>query len=185
MNEDTYENCPVRVDLFRAAFEASTPDGLVLEFGVSSGSSIQQIANLFGRPVYGFDSWEGLPEDDFPGGWPDFKKGAYRADKQNLGEGIILIDGWFKDSLPGFVKEHPEPARFVNIDCDIYSSTKDVLDHIIVKSGTVFHFDEFKNYTGWERREYKAFQEFIERTGYHYEYIAKWAEGGNVVIRLI
>ncbi len=37
--------------------------GLVLEFGVKHGNSINRIAALTGREVHGFDSFEGLPDD--------------------------------------------------------------------------------------------------------------------------
>ena len=43
---------------------AAPRSGLVLEFGVASGSSITGIAGeMPHRTVYGFDSFEGLPED--------------------------------------------------------------------------------------------------------------------------
>src|SRR5262245_38435125 len=41
-------------------------DGLVLEFGVHEGESLQFIANRVDTYVYGFDSFEGLPEDRPP-----------------------------------------------------------------------------------------------------------------------
>lgn len=163
--------------------------GDVLEFGVSSGNGTRALSGTFtASTIYGFDSWQGLPEDD-PHGWDSFTAGAYAARKdpaiEALYTNVRLIDGWFKDSLPPFIAEHPEPARFIVIDCDLYSSTRDVFDHIIVQPGTVIYFDEYKEYRGWEGREFKAFMEFIERTGYDYEYILRTADGGQCLVRIL
>ena len=36
--------------------------------------------------------------------------------------------------------------------------------------GTVVLFDEYWNYPGWRQHEFKAFREFIDRTGLTYRY---------------
>jgi len=62
----------------------------------------------------------------------------------------------------------------INIDCDIYSSTKTVLDLLakrIVK-GTVIIFDEYIGNQHWLEDEFKAFQEAVKANGWRYEYIA-------------
>ena len=180
-------NGEYREPLFVRAYELTKHlKGPVLEFGVYNGDSAMILAGLFkGDKIYGFDSWEGLPEDDFPDGYHDFHKGKFKTQKPNLSYyGVELVDGLFKDTLPTFVKEHPEPAKFINIDCDLYSSTKDVFDHVIVQSGTCIYFDEYRWIKGWEKREYAAFMEFIERTGYDYEYILKTDRGINVLVQL-
>ncbi|CNH10399.1 Uncharacterised protein [Mycobacterium tuberculosis] len=43
-------------------------------------------------------------------------------------------------------------------------------DNIV--SGTVIVFDEFYNYPGAEEHEFRAFQEFLERTGKEAVYLA-------------
>lgn len=49
------------------------PDTLWLEFGVASGRSINYISQFTKDKVYGFDSFEGLPET-----WRDcFEKGSF------------------------------------------------------------------------------------------------------------
>ena len=114
-----------------------------------------------------------MPEDD-----GHFKKGEFdlkgvKPRIENLQ--ITLIDGWFEDTLPGFVSEHKDHIRFINFDADIYSSTKTIFKYLkdrFVK-GTVMYFDEYKLYSGWETREYKAFLEFIDETGFDYEYICR------------
>ena len=42
---------------------AAQGDGAFLEFGVATGTTIKLIAAASGRPVTGFDSFQGLPED--------------------------------------------------------------------------------------------------------------------------
>ena len=50
--------------VLKKAYEAiSLQNGLILEFGVRHGTSIRQLASLTSKPIYGFDSFEGLPED--------------------------------------------------------------------------------------------------------------------------
>jgi hypothetical protein len=60
------------LDLLSAASKIANPEGLFLEFGVASGRTINHIAKTRSGPVYGFDSFEGLPEDWRSG----FSKGA-------------------------------------------------------------------------------------------------------------
>ena len=114
-----------------------------------------------------------MPEDD-----GHFKKGEFntQGNKPQIDDTkITLIDGWFEDTLPKFVEEHKENVRFINFDADIYSSTKTIFKYLkdrFVK-GTVMYFDEYKMYPGWETREYKAFLEFIDETGFDYEYVCR------------
>lgn len=161
-------------DIFEASMK-NLPDGMVLEFGVASGSTINRIANLTDRPVYGFDSWEGLPED-----WRhDHLKGMFAGNLPSVPDHVTLVQGLFQDTLPSFLEEHKEPVAFIHLDADLYSSTKFVLDHLGDRlfSGSIVIFDElwypstippFKNY---KEHEYKAFVEYLERTGFDFEYI--------------
>jgi len=58
----------------------------------------------------------------------------------------------------------------MNIDCDIYSSTKTVLE-IFSKQiipGTVIVFDEYIGNTNWREDEFKAFQEAVLKHGWEY-----------------
>ena len=105
-------------------------DGLVLEFGVSRGTTINHIAKkLPNQTVYGFDSFEGLPED-----WNGvckkehfLVKGLPKVDKNTT-----LIKGWFNDTLDLFLKNNPDIViDMIHIDCDLYSSTKDVFNILI------------------------------------------------------
>jgi len=152
----------------------SYKDGLYLEFGVYKGNSINYVADrIDGNKIYGFDCFEGLPEDWLPG----CKKTTLdvQGELPKVRSNVELVKGLFDETLPGFVEEHKgEKCSFIHIDCDLYSSTKYVLttlkEHI--GKGTVICFDEFVGHIGWRDDEYKAFMEFIEETGYQYRYIA-------------
>lgn len=46
-------------------------------------------------------------------------------------------------------------------------------------------FDEYYNFPRWQQHEYKAFQEFVSRTGVEYEYIAYSVTGQQVAVRIL
>lgn len=158
-------------------------DGLVVEFGVFSGKSINRIAHHKTGPVYGFDSFEGLPED-----WRDgYPKGAFtRSDLPAVAPNVELIVGWFDRTLPTFLDNHPGPASLIHVDCDLYSSTQTVLTQLRprIVPGTIILFDEYFNYPGWEMHEFKAFREFVESWGVQYEYIGVNPNHQQVAVRV-
>ena len=157
-------------ETFKHAFQHTNQDGLVLEFGVRHGNSIRQIANLAKQDVHGFDSFEGLPEE-----WHHEAKGAYstRGQLPKVPKNVTLHKGWFEDSIPEFCTHYGSTIRLLNIDCDLYSSTKTVLDKLssyIVK-GTVIIFDEYIGNMHWREDEFKAFQEAVITYGWQYKYL--------------
>lgn len=159
-----------RIHAFELGLSEAKVDGLVLEFGVRNGNSIRKIAALAGQEVHGFDSFEGLPE-----AWHHEPKGSYTTQGKipEVPKNVRLHIGWFDKTLPDFLQQHPEPLRFMNIDCDIYSSTKTVLDCLATRivAGSVILFDEYIGNEHWREDEFKAFQEAAEKYGWHYEYL--------------
>ncbi|NLF83438.1 MAG: hypothetical protein GX568_05595 [Candidatus Gastranaerophilales bacterium] len=145
-------------------------DGLYLEFGVYNGSSINYIAELKkDKTIYGFDSFEGLPED-----WEGSLKGKFKVDSiPEVKNNVKLIKGWFNETLPLFARENNEQVAFIHVDCDLYSSTKTIFNQLGSKiiSGTIIFFDEYFNYEGWEQHEFKAFHEFCRQHSVKYEYL--------------
>src|SRR5690606_1350909 len=101
-----------------------------------------QIAALANQQVHGFDSFEGLPEV-----WHHEPRGSYTTKGviPTMPENVELHVGWFEDTLPEFLAGNDQPVRFINIDCDIYSSTKTVLDSLAsrIVHGSVIVFDEY------------------------------------------
>ncbi|MDT7785694.1 MAG: hypothetical protein QOF58_4113 [Pseudonocardiales bacterium] len=158
-------------------------DGMVLEFGVYTGTTLKIIsAAVEGREIYGFDSFTGLPEDWRTG----FSAGAFGVDQLPDVPGAELIAGWFDEVLPGFVAEHPGPVAFLHVDCDLYSSTKTVLEHVgsRLRVGSVVLFDEYFNYQGWRDHEHKAWMEFTAETGIKFSYEGYSVDHEQVIVKI-
>jgi Methyltransferase domain len=159
-------------------------DGMALEFGVFSGSTLKVIANARGgRQVYGFDSFKGLPEDWRSG----FTAGTFNIDTLPDVPGAELVVGLFADTLPGFLVEHAGPVAFVHVDCDLYSSTVTVLEHLgpRLRQGSVIVFDEYFNYPGWREHEHRAWREYAHRAGLRFAYEGYTVDHEQVVVRLV
>jgi hypothetical protein len=89
-------------------------------------------------------------------------------------DNVLLHRGSFEDTLPQWLADNPGPIAFMHCDCDLYSSTKTLLELTAPRltTGTVILFDEYFNYTNWEQHEFKAFQEFVAAHDIKYRYIA-------------
>jgi len=163
--------------------QVGNQEGLYLEFGVFSGHTINHIAGQVDKPVYGFDSFEGLPErwrDSLEAG--HFKVNALPEVRQN----VTLVKGWFDKTLPEFLQTHPGDVAFLHVDCDLYSSTRTIFAGLAprIKPGTVIVFDEYFSYPGWREGEFKAFHEFIVRAGLKFEYLNYNRKGEQVCLRI-
>jgi len=146
---------------------------LWLEFGVASGNTINYISNFTNDIVYGFDSFEGLPEK-----WRDgFDKGAFsrNGNLPNVNSNVELIKGWFDETLVNFIKIQNKKISFIHIDVDLYSSTKYIFDTLkdYIDTDCIIIFDELVNYPGFDgdTGELKAFYEFITENNVEYEWI--------------
>lgn len=170
-------------ETLRHAVEQSPSSGLALEFGVASGRTLAVMAETRGqRKVFGFDSFDGLPEY-----WRwGFDIGASATTKAPDVPGAKVITGMFQDVLPGFLAEHPGQLAVAHIDSDLYSSASYVLQQLrprMVK-GTVIVFDEFYDFPGWRQHEFRAWQEFVAETGLDFEYLGATADDEQVSVRI-
>jgi hypothetical protein len=149
------------------------PNTLWLEFGVASGRTINYISKFTDETVYGFDSFEGLPEK-----WRDgFDKGAFSSNGNLpiVNENVVLVKGWFDQTLPDFIKSQDKKVSFIHMDADLYSSTKCILNTLkdYLDTDCVVIFDELVNYPGFDgdKGELKAFYEFITDNDVNYEWL--------------
>lgn len=149
------------------------PDTLWLEFGVATGRTINYISTFTDQTVYGFDSFYGLPED-----WRiNCGKGCFNQDGQapNVSSNVVLVHGMFQDTLPDFMRNQGKKVSFIHIDCDLYSSTKCILNNVrdYLADECIIVFDELVNYSEFygDTGELKAFVEFICENDKKYEWI--------------
>ncbi|GAF43398.1 class I SAM-dependent methyltransferase [Rhodococcus wratislaviensis] len=172
-------------DTLRYGLSQVEVEGLALEFGVASGTTLRIIVEQLKdaeHEVFGFDVFSGLPQTWRTG----FPAGEFAQEKLPQVRGAQLVPGLFEDTLSGFLETHPGPVSFVHLDADLYSSTKAVLDLLERRliAGTVIVFDEFFNFPGWQEHEYRAWTEFVDRTGVGFEYLSYTANHEQVVVRI-
>lgn len=175
---ETFESLDASKQIGRAlAWTHANVDGSVTEYGVHDGTSFIPMCEHFkDQTVFGFDSWYGLPGGVWPGNM--IHKGAFDHGGEapfDCPENGTLVVGWFKDTMPKFDYKK-SVAKYIHIDCDVYSSTVDILTNSVGKivSGTVITFDDYCNHPNWRQGEWKAWQEFCQanNTKYKYLYVA-------------
>jgi O-methyltransferase len=154
--------------------------GDYLEFGVYRGTSFVLAASSAARyglntmRYFAFDSFQGLPEAE----GKVFAHGEFECSEQNFTriitkagvpiDKVVKVKGWYNESLTKDIKEKYklERAAVVHVDCDLYSSTKDVLAFIedIIQVGTIIIFDDWSVFRNEQRPkefgEPKAFNEW-------------------------
>lgn len=149
-----------------------------LEFGVYQGDSMREWVSLNKHKdsrFFGFDSFEGLPED-----W------CAERGKGHFGVGgavpsiddprVKFVKGWFNDTIPSFVRDFSVKNRLVlHFDADLYCSTMLPLVHLdpFISNGTLLIFDEFydrnhefKALTDWQRIHGRKFRIVAEMQNY-------------------
>jgi hypothetical protein len=161
--------------------------GHVMEFGVYQGLTLKIISDHFrDQTVWGFDSFEGLPEtwfkkSDVQARRAQHPPGKFALDSAEL-QAVVdqfakrkvkLVPGWFNQSIVPWMDHNPGVISFLHVDCDLYSSTMDILtllnDRIV--PGTVMVFDEMypwhdvESYDLWEQGEFRALGEWIHSHG--------------------
>lgn len=178
--------CPSRLDVMRAAFDSAPESGFICELGVYRGRSLNDIARHSApENIHGFDTFTGLPEF-----WRDgFPEGAFDAPTETLEfeNNCILHKGLFDDTLPKFLTQVEAHARFIHIDCDLYSSSISALRILAprIKNGTIIAFDEHFNCPGLQEHEHKALHELLTLSGLDCEYIAYNKVGQQVAIAIV
>jgi hypothetical protein len=177
-----------RWEILEIALQRVTVDGLYAEFGVADGLSLRFICKRVPGPVYGFDSFRGLPEHWSTEGWQGSFARLHGAPPA-LPANATVVPGYFNESLPGFVQSIGDRSMaFLHMDADLYSSTSTVLstlrDHIV--PSTILVFDEYFGYPGWKSGgEFRAFAEFVRTSGLRFEYLACNPAGKQVAVRIL
>jgi hypothetical protein len=152
-----------RPELYKHVVSQAQEPLTYLEFGVFKGASMRIWSSELKHEntrLFGFDSFEGLPEtwrsaadlDTFnvKGATPDIEDSR-----------LEFVKGWFDQSLPEFLKSNqPTGNLVVHFDADLYSSTKVIIEHLgqFFVPGTLFVFDELFD----RDHELKALEELLE-----------------------
>lgn len=161
--------------------------GALVECGVWKGgcSAVMATASHPSRPLWLFDSFEGLPEptaedgkdaDEYSGhasegnlktigrcvGPLETVKKLFFEEMKIPRERVHLVQGWFQDTLP-VKKEELGSIALLRLDGDWYESTKVCLENLydqVVPGGFIILDD----YHWWEGCK-KATDEFLEKRG--------------------
>jgi len=138
-------NRPRLENLYRLCSNPSLPDGALVECGVGRGGCVALMAFISKgkRPVWGFDSFEGLPDlteqDEGEGkkavGWnisgPDgFGEAQKTLDRFCVSaESVKLVKGWFEETLPIY-RSQLSPIAVLRLDGDWYTATRYCLESL-------------------------------------------------------
>lgn len=152
-------------EFFWTAFKAldyNGIDGDYVEFGCYGGMTFRLAFDeicrrKIQRHLWAFDSFEGLPKassalDDHP----HWKKGAmamgldaFHRICRSHGipkDGYTAVQGFYEETLSGLPSDAPPTnIALAYVDCDMYSSTKTVLEFLTprLKHGMILAFDDY------------------------------------------
>ena len=149
-------------------------DGMLLEFGVYKGTSInffaRQILSQSDRRTFqGFDSFSGLQE-----AWSGTACGENHYSLSGIApvveHNVRLNIGMIDDTLPGFLQQHGGEIAFIHIDTDTYLPAKAILGQCKerLRNGSLILFDELVGYPNWRSHEYKALREELPEESYRF-----------------
>jgi len=157
--------------------------GRIVECGVYHGLTINFLAGKLSRTIHGFDSFVGLPESWKPGE----SAGSYSTGgKQPITRpNVVLHTGWFEDTLPGFAEDCDESIALLHVDCDLYSSTRTVLEYLgdFLAPGSLLVFDDFLSYADYQDHEFRAAHEYFRTCPDAFELVGAVLLGRAVAFR--
>lgn len=169
-------------------------DKLFLEFGVFQGNSLLEYYSAYNQSniqpmFYGFDAFKGLPEEKLDSHSPwktgDFDLGGHINPALLNKDGIELVVGWFNETLNDETakKFGDKKAGLVHIDCDIYTSTLEVLEflvkHKLLVDGTLVVYDDWGAWKqalltedrAYDLAEGRAHKEICEKYNLNFEFV--------------
>lgn len=174
---DSWDHRADRKNVFEKARNAVTLKGDWAQFGVYKGLTATAHLGPFvpnGRRLWLFDSFDGLPEPWHKGSSVE-PQGKYKTAIPQLSNRYVVVPGLYEDTLSDW--STGDPWGLIDIDCDLYSSTRTVLETMNdrIVPGTVIRFDEIFSYPAWRDHEWKAFDEWRAMCGRRVQWIARGA----------
>ena len=161
-----------RLDNLYSLCKSNLPLGDFVECGVAKGGSLAFLTWLSEeRNVWGFDSFEGMPEltdeDENDGSnWVGYKCSGEKGEKEVIEtfrrfsvsmKNVKIVKGWFENVLQTHLSSIKSIA-ILRLDNDWYKSTKYCLETLydLVPKGGIIIIDDYHSFTGC----YKAVNEF-------------------------
>ncbi|MFT5318090.1 MAG: O-methyltransferase [Chlamydiales bacterium] len=160
---------PAFVTGFEYLISSGDFPGDVLEFGTYAGYSAHILAEVIQKSglnshLWLYDSFEGLPASEYTNDTECYlnKKGDWVAGGMSLPRGFdkyigaslanimprtsfSIVKGFFEDTMDKKLTD--KKAVLVHLDCDLYSSSKYVLEKLIAKDvlqdGTLLYCDDY------------------------------------------
>lgn len=134
--------------IFMAVKNTSKIEGDIAEVGVYKGGSAKIISEIKGnKSLYLFDTWDGLPEISKNDEKGYFKKGEFQASLESVKRylkkysKVHFYKGYFPNTAKPILNKK---FSFVNLDVDIYESTKSSLEFFyprMSKGGIIISHD--------------------------------------------
>lgn len=193
-----------RASHFDLAFTEVASQGIAgdyLEFGVYRGSSFvtayrsAKRHELHGIRFFAFDSFEGLPDgegDVHTKGEYECQEAVFKGIVSKAGvpkETVETVAGFYDQTLNANTKSDRglRKAAVVYVDCNLYVSTKLVLEFIedLVDVGTILMFDDWHVFgrDNGDFGEVKAFSEWRLKDCFEQFYDTQGQEKGFVMTR--
>lgn len=169
-----------RYNILDKVKEIIMPDLDLYQFGVYSGNSMISILNTYNinninyKTFWGLDSFCGIPKEEKEGlRKPEWGEGEFSSLDYLDIQDVNLASKMIKDIV---LKHHPEsnlemivgfysnlkfnekmlPASYIDIDCDIYSSTIDALtfmyENKLIIKGSIINYDDWEGSSFGEGR---------------------------------
>ena len=176
-------------------FANSKIEGVIMEFGVYKGLTINYLAKTnTDSTIYGFDSFEGLPEKweiSHNSKFNKHHKGYFALEQlPEFEPNVKIFRGWFDQTI-SIWKTHYRNSKikFLHIDSDLYSSAITVLFELNenIVPGSIIRFDDFypwskKKYDRWPEGEFKALYDWMQKFNREAKIIARTDHWGCSII---
>lgn len=174
-----------RLHFFQSAqiyLQVNRIDGIYLEFGSHGLNTFRMALNTLGsynKPnkifkFIAFDSFEGMPEPEGIDAQKIWKKSMNFTTLESFKTTMKLdlhrveaVKGFYNVTLPSYNFDVNHKIALAYIDCDYYSSTRDVLEFLKdkISHGTILAFDDWDCYYADPKRGQRlAFDEFKNET---------------------
>lgn len=154
-----------------------------MEFGIFRGFNLWYVQaqmrswGIRDADFYGYDSFFGIPPVEGVDAGGAFHEGDFYAGIDEVRsffnrfgvewDRTFLVEGFFSESLTpeNFSRHNGRKFSLCVVDCDLYSSAKEVLTYIepLIGEKSMIWFDDWDDYAGNnEKGERRAFREFMD-----------------------